>query len=383
MDIHLKRSLRKSIKRGHPWVYKDAIELKKPLKSKTEFVLLKDNKGLVSLGIYDSTSPIAFRALDFNPLKTNELEQELMRAFKKRSSLKDTKTDGYRLINGEGDGFSGLICDVYNQVAVLQFDGEGMEDFWRKTEVSKLLLKNFENLKTVLIKPRGGVGDLETVCGEELKDFDVLFCESGLKFKANLLKGQKTGFFFDQRDNRNYIKSFAKDKSLLNAFSYTGGFSVYAGAAEANKVFSLDLSPGAVSDAKDNWLLNDLDPEKHETLCEDAFDFFEKSDSKFDSVIVDPPSMSSSQKTKSKAVQKYIDLFSKASKRVNKQGDLVLSSCSSQITFEDFNDIITEALSSAQKNGKVLRVSGQGLDHPYPHFCPELRYLKFVHIVLD
>jgi 23S rRNA (cytosine1962-C5)-methyltransferase len=382
VEIQLKRNLRKSIKRGHPWVYKDSISLKEKTNETSSFASLKDNKGLITQGIYDSTSPIAFRALDFNPLKKNELLKEIEKASKKRASLKNFKTTGFRLINGEGDGFSGLICDVYNQTAVIQFDGSGMEDFWTKTEVSNLLLEKIEDLKTVVFKPRGG-GDLKLLSGDELESVNALFLENGLKFKVNLKLGQKTGFFFDQRDNRNYVKDSVGGKTLLNAFSYTGGFSVYAGASGKDKVVSLDLSPGAIEDAGENWLLNDLDPSKHEGVSADAFEFLESNTSTFDCVIVDPPSMSSSQKKKQRAVAKYTELFATAAKVVKPGGDLILSSCSSQISFEDFNEIVIEALSNAHKKGKILRFSGQGLDHPYPHFCPELRYLKFMHISLS
>ena len=381
MEIQLKRSLRKSIKKGHPWVYRDSLEFKKIIKDPSAFASLKDKKGLVTQGIYDSTSPIAFRALDFNPFKHSELEKEVEKTIAKRGSLRRLKSSGFRLINGEGDGFSGLICDVYDRVGVFQFDGVGMKHFWRKTNVQELILQKANPLKTIVFKPRGG-GALELLCGEELKSADVFFLENGLRFKANILKGQKTGFFFDQRDNREYVRNHMSGKTLLNAFSYTGGFSVYAGVGGVEKVVSLDLSPGAIEDAVENWSLNGLDPKKHEGISEEAFKFLSSNKAKFDSVIVDPPSMTSAQKTKKRAVAKYTELFSLAAKAVKPEGNLILSSCSSQISFEVFNEIIANALSEAQKKGKILRVSGQGFDHPYPHFCPELRYLKFIHISL-
>jgi len=382
MDLKLTKNLRKSIKRGHPWVYKDAIELKRPFNKPSSFATLKDQKGLVTQGIFDATSPIAFRALDFNPSKEESLKKSLQFCIDKRKSLKKTLTTGYRLINGEGDGFSGLICDRYSEVLVLQYDGPGMEDFWSGIKVSKLLIEMLEDVKIVVYKARGDES-LKHLFGEELKNDDVEFLENGLRVRANILKGQKTGFFFDQRDNRNYIKNNINGKTLLNAFSYTGGFSVYAGFAGLDKVVSLDLSPGAINDAKNNWLINDLESSKHEGLSEDAFKFFENNKTKFDSVIVDPPSMTSSQKTKTKAIQKYKALFASAANSVAKNGSLILSSCSSQIGFTDFEEIVIDSLSEAQKKGKVMRFSGQGLDHPYPHFCPELRYLKFMHLILD
>ena len=156
MEIQLKRSLRKSIKRGHPWVYRDSLEFKKIIKDTSAFASLKDKKGLVTQGIYDSTSPIAFRALDFNPFKHSELEKEVEKTIAKRGSLRRLKSSGFRLINGEGDGFSGLICDVYDRVGVFQFDGVGMKHFWRKTNVQEVILQKANPLKTIVFKPRGG-----------------------------------------------------------------------------------------------------------------------------------------------------------------------------------------------------------------------------------
>ena len=155
MEIQLERNLRKSIKRGHPWVYKESLVSKQNKKELfSAFAILKDNKGPVTQGIYDSTSPIAFRALDFNPLKDFELRVEIEKAILRRESLKKLSTSGFRLINGEGDGFSGLICDIYSEVAVLQFDGSGMEHFWKKTKVPQLLLQKIESLKTVIYKKK-------------------------------------------------------------------------------------------------------------------------------------------------------------------------------------------------------------------------------------
>ncbi len=396
MDIYLKRSLRKSIKRGHPWVYKEALEIPKSLKKLSDFVLLKDNKGFVAMGIYDSKGAIAFRSLDFNPLKLSELKPHLLSVITKRNRLNTSLTSGFRLINGEGDGFSGLVCDVYKHVCVVQFDGPGMKDFWLKTKVFELIAAHFENIKTVVYKPRCDE-DLVHLHGEALDSKIISFKENGLQFESDILNGQKTGFFFDQRDNREYLKNFLKEniteplksikkRTVLNAFSYTGGFSVYAGASESvSEVVSLDFSKGAVADAQKNWELNAFDLRIHKTLQIDAFEYFKnKKDAKrFDVVLVDPPSMSSSLETKQKAIHKYIELFSDAAAHVVKGGDLFLSSCSSQISFEDFNKIVIEALSLANKKAKVHRFSGQGFDHPYPHFCPELRYLKFIHLSLD
>ena len=199
----------------------------------------------------------------------------------------------------------------------------------------------------------------------------------------NLEKGQKTGFFLDQRDNRFYVRGISKNKSVLNLFSYTGGFSISAGLGGAARVASVDISKGAIETANENWTMNDLDSSKHAGLAVDVFDYLAKDTEIWDHIIVDPPSMSHSEERREIAIQKYTDLFAVAAKKVKPLGELSLSSCSSHVSFDDFFKIISEAMSQARRRGQILRVAGQGPDHPFPHACPELRYLKFVHLALD
>ncbi len=175
----------------------------------------------------------------------------------------------------------------------------------------------------------------------------------------------------------------SRGKTVLNLFSYSGGFSVNAGLGGALKVASLDISKGAIDLADRNWALNGLDKSKHEALCVDVFEYLNSAGESWDHIIVDPPSMSPSESKKEAAIAKYIEVFAAAAKRVTPNGDFSVSSCSSHISFEDFFQIIEEALSAARRTGQILRVSGQGSDHPFPHACQELRYLKFVHLALD
>jgi 23S rRNA (cytosine1962-C5)-methyltransferase len=200
---------------------------------------------------------------------------------------------------------------------------------------------------------------------------------------VNLEKGQKTGFFLDQRDNRDYIRQSSAGKTVLNLFSYTGGFSVYAGLGQAKKVASLDVSKGAIESSEEHWKMNGLDPSQHQGLCVDVFEYLNGEPEMWDHIIVDPPSMSHSEDQNAVAKAKYIELFAAAAKRVRKGGELSLSSCSSHITHEDFFEITNECLSMARRTGQILRVGAQGADHPFPHACHEFRYLKFVHLILD
>lgn len=396
MVIFLTRNLRKSLLQGHPWVYREALKIdKSPTNATSCLAVLKDaKKEFVAWGIYDPSGPLAFRVLSLKNKKPDflELENQIIHAATKRKSLLQTQTNAFRLINGEGDFLPGLVCDVYDSTAVLQFDGDSLKAFWTEEErlntISLVLQKVFQNIfnkaiKSIVIKERGASESLRLVWGKEVPP-QVEVLENGVKFNVKILEGQKTGFFLDQRDNRSYVRQMAEGKKVLNLFSYTGGFSVYAGLGQAKEVSSVDISKGAIAQAQENWQLNGLAPSAHQGHASDVYDFLndESLNKNWDMIIVDPPSMTHSEKQKPQAVAKYIDIFTLAAKKTAKGGDLIVSSCSSHISFDDFEMIISESLSKARRRGQILRVSGQGFDHPYLHAHPELRYLKFVHLNL-
>ncbi len=382
LKVRLKRDLRKNILRGHPWVYREAIEV---VRGETQLCELIDKKGkFVAWGFYDQKSPLAVRILSTKKKPPNQhfYEQRFRQAYSLRQNIMSSDTNGLRLFNGEGDRLPGLVCDLYDRVAVIQFDGQGSFDFWDQDFISNWILENTV-AQTVYFKPRRSEDKKPIIWGEALADDLVLIKENGQSFLVNIVDGQKTGFFFDQRDNRQYIKSISRGLSVLNLFSYTGGFSIYAGSGGAKEVLSVDLSKEALELANKSWEQTFNKKQGHDVEACDVFDFVKRATRTWDIVIVDPPSMSHSEKNRKSAIQSYIDLFAKASHLVSPQGHLVLSSCSSHVSFSDFLEIITEALSQARLTGRILRVSGQGADHPFPHFCDELRYLKFVHLILD
>lgn len=382
--LKLTRNLRKRLKQGHPWVYQDAFQvIKGDSAGKASFASIVDSKGEVCKGVFDPKSRLGFRSLNLKSLSREEIQSEVRRAYKIRKAFDPLKTNAYRLIAGEGDGFAGFICDVYDSVVVFQFDGASMEDFWLSLPLAEIILGLDEKFKTVVLKSRENKRELKILAGDDLESPILRFNENTVLFETDLAKAQKTGFFLDQRDNREYIRQISFGKTVWNIFSYTGGFSVYAGMGGAEKVYSVDISKGAIEQSVINWKINALDESKHEGMCVDAFEFLKNERLKADMLIVDPPSMTSSKDSKAIAFKKYTDLFSHAARNVKKGGDLILSSCSSQVSFEDFKEIVSEALSVAGKRGRVLRISGQGMDHPYPHACEELRYLKFMHINLD
>jgi 23S rRNA (cytosine1962-C5)-methyltransferase len=383
LKVKLSRNLRRSIQRGHPWVYKEGIVSPGP-QSRAQLCQVSDAKGELAWAIYDPHGPLSLRILSSEkaPPSAVYFERRFARAWALRSAVRTSETNAYRLFNGEGDLLPGLVCDMYGDVAVVQFDGQGPGEFWDRELISRWLITN-TGCKTVIEKNRrNSERAIELLAGPACEP-EVVIKENGVLFKVNLEKGQKTGFFLDQRENRQHVGLSSAGKSVLNLFSYSGGFSVYAGRGQACRVASLDVSQGAITLAEENWALNGLDPSKHTGLCVDVFEYLNGAPEMWDHIIVDPPSMSHSENQRDVAKAKYTELFAAAAKRVSPGGELSVSSCSSHVSFADFFAIIDEAMSLSRRRGQILRVSGQGPDHPFPHACHELRYLKFVHLALD
>lgn len=384
LKVKLGRDLRKQLLRGHPWVYSQSVD-NPPKVREAQLCEVLDKKGqFVVWGIYDPHSPLVVRSLSTEKKPPNKsfFEKRFSQSLELRKNFFSSETNSFRLFNGEGDRLPGLVCDIYDKVAVIQFDGEGPFQFWDQEFIAEWLLENTLS-ETVVYKPRFSDKKEPIFWGKRLESEVIEIKENGRHFLVNIIEGQKTGFFLDQRDNRLYVSQLSKESTVLNLFSYSGGFSIYAGSGGAQKVTSVDISQGALSLADEAWKKTGLNPEQHESCCEDVFKFIETESRKWSLVVVDPPSMTHSEKQKAKAVKAYVDLFSQSLRLVEKCGDICFSSCSSHISFEDFFDIINESLSKSRKTGRIHRISGQGVDHPFPHSCHEMRYLKFVHVKLD
>ncbi|HPI41782.1 MAG TPA: class I SAM-dependent rRNA methyltransferase, partial [Pseudobdellovibrionaceae bacterium] len=360
LKIQIKRNLRRTLMRGHPWVYRDALE-KNPTVEQAQLCQVLDSKNeALGWAMYDPHSPLALRimSLDAKPPNWLFFEKKFEQTFNLRKAFIKNDTDSFRLFNGEGDRLPGMICDVYGSIAVLQFDGKGPREFWDKNKISEWILKNTP-LLSVVEKVRKPTEEkiLQQLGGKPVNP-EIQIQENQVRFHVDLENGQKTGFFLDQRENRKYVQDCSHGKSVLNLFSYSGGFSVYAGLGGATQVASCDISAGAIILANANWALNNLPPETHRGLCVDIFDFLKTDRELWDCVIVDPPSMSHSEDQKARAQAKYIEIFALAAKKVKPQGHLFLSSCSSHISFDDFFEIINESLSESRRRGQILRVSG-------------------------
>lgn len=388
LTLRLNRDLSRTIKRGHPWVYANALRDLPRVPAGSQAVLLDNRKGQpVAVGFYDPGSPLAFRVCDTDGTATLDqrwAENRLKHALALRSFLRDQSTTGYRLFNGEGDGTPGLVADIYGETAVLKLDGAGPAGFWDVAEIATWLAKA-TGISGVYErrKERGREG--RVLMGPEPRE-PVPFLEHSLQFTADVIHGQKTGFFLDQRENRFLIRQLARDRTVLNVFAYTGGFSVAAGAGGATHVTSIDLARPAIEAAREHWRLNGLAESQHEAIATDAFDFLAESAAhrkRWDLTIVDPPSFAPNQESVAKAATAYQALIAGAARVTARGGLMAAASCSSHVDLTRFLSLCEEAVSEARRRGTILSIHGQPADHPSPLALPEFRYLKFVLLRID
>ena len=388
VNLTLARDRVRSLKRGHPWVFGEYLTAQ-PGAPAGSFALLRAKDGsVVAQGFYDHGSHLAFRACAVNPQRLDNqlIGSRLAQALGLRRQLFDQQTTGFRLLNGEGDGLPGLVCDLYGDAAVIQLDGSGPAGFWKLDAISEWLAVH-AGCTGVMRKRRAGEGEeISQVLRGQVAKSPADFVENGLRFEADLWKGQKTGFFFDQRENRERIRTLAGGRRVLNLFSYTGGFSLYAAAGGAASVTTVDSAKEAVAAAGRNWELNGFPAAQHEAVAADVFEFLQAAKSarrSWDLVIVDPPSFAPGKQHVDAAREGYIRVFASSLGVTTPGGSFAASSCSSRISPELFIEICEEAFSKAKRRGAVLGVFGQPADHPFPLACRELQYLKFVLFNVD
>ncbi|MFT6731363.1 MAG: 23S rRNA (cytosine1962-C5)-methyltransferase, partial [Glaciecola sp.] len=344
------------VQQGHPWVFSESIvKINDGAKTGDLAIIFgKRKNGMIGIGLYDAASPIRIKMIysDSKGVKIDDafFLRKIKDAYKKRLTLLQTDTTSYRLIFGENDGFPSLIADVYDSVLVVKLYSE-MWLPYLKTILEGLVVTS--GCETVVIRLSRG---LQQSTSHQLKDGDVVygvlenevveFVEHGVNFSANVIKGHKTGYFLDHRENRRQVGVLSKDKTVLDVFSYAGGFSVHALANGAKEVTSLDISEQALEIAIQNGELNDYTG-KHFTLAGDAFKILEQLISekkKFDVVIIDPPSFAKQQTEILLAKKKYAQLARLGEKLTAREGLLVLASCSSRVTATSFYDINEQTL---------------------------------------
>lgn len=380
--VQMGRDRTRTIKQGYPWIYRDWLK-ELPKAAAGTRALVRDRDGsLIAFGMYDPEGPLAVRicALDRERLDDALILGRLDAALELRRKLFDDKTNAFRLLNGEGDGVPGLTCDVYGEHAVLKLDGDGPAGFWDVEGVADWLVERM-GIGRVFLKHRSDAKTRGRAVRGDVPAEAVEFLENGKRFQADLVQGQKTGFFLDQRDNRQRIGALAKGKTVLNLFSYTGGFSVYAGVGGATDVTSVDVARPAMEEAERNWSLNGLPAGAHHPMAMDVFEFLEqaKKDKRaWDVVVVDPPSFAPAARHVEKAKAAYQALFTSAIHALSPGGIIALASCSSHISPAMFYELSEMALQKARRRATVLGIHGQPADHPFPLACRELEYLKFL-----
>ncbi len=384
VKITLNKGREDSVKRRHPWVFSGAINKVDGKITDGDLVDVLDYRGNYLATGFASTGSIAVKIVWFGPhaLPNDLWDVKLKKAFDLRQQLgfTDNKTSNtYRLVFSEADGLPGLIADYYNGVVVIQAHSTGMHLF--KQEIAEALLRLYDNKLTAIydksretLAKSGIVSEGDSFIHGSAKD--IIVTENSNKFIIDFIAGQKTGFFLDQRDNRKLLGSYAAGKKVLNAFSYTGGFSVYALKAGARHVTSLDVSRKAMDTLEQNLLLNTGFEGTNQSVVEDAKVWLQGMDKDFDIVVLDPPAFAKRQTDRHKAIQGYRYINTTALKNIVPGGLLFTFSCSQAISNEQFTGMIMSAALEAGRDAVIIHHLGHSADHPVSVFHPEGEYLK-------
>lgn len=382
--IFLKRGKEDSLKRFHPWIFSGAILRSDDNIAEGEIVRVLSSDGtFLAVGHYQIGS-IAVRVLSFRDIEIDEefWVSRLQSALEVRISLgiaDSPENNTYRLVHGEGDNLPGLIVDYYGKTAVMQAHSVGMHEY--RHEVCKALVKvmgdRVENVyykseTTLPYKAELGQQNGFIYGGSDENKTK----ENGLLFHVDWLKGQKTGFFVDQRENRSLLEKYAKGKSVLNMFCYTGGFSVYAMRGGARLVHSVDSSAKAIELTNANVELNFAGDRRHEAFCDDAFKFLDANDGKYDLIILDPPAFAKHRAALRNALKGYTRLNVKGFERIKPGGILFTFSCSQVVTKDNFRNAVFTAAAQAGRKVRILHQLHQPADHPINIYHPEGEYLK-------
>lgn len=385
--IQLKRGKDESLRRFHPWVFSGAIQRLDNGIEEGEVVRVVTEKGdFIAVGHYQRGS-IAVRVLSFCnvPIDDNFWQARLASALKMRDSIGLSSSDGqnaYRLVHGEGDNLPGLIIDVYNKTAVMQAHSIGMH--LQRHDIARQLMAVMDGrVENIYYKSETTLPFMEPENGFLYGgSADNIAMENGLRFYVDWLRGQKTGFFVDQRENRALLEQYARNRRVLNMFCYTGGFSFYAMRGGAELVHSVDSSAKAIELTNRNVELNFPGDQRHQAFCEDAFRFLESSSATHDSsfpydlVILDPPAFAKHRAALHNALKGYTRLNLKALEKMPAGSILFTFSCSQVVTKEHFRNAVFTAAALAGRKVRILHQLHQPADHPVNIYHPEGEYLK-------
>ena len=382
--VYLKKGKDESLKRHHPWVFSGALAyMDEGIKEGDTVRVISAEGELLGIGHFQ-LGTIAVRMLAFEDTEINNefWFDRLKKALAMRKAAGIAMNDDgntFRLVHGEGDQLPGLVVDCYGVTAVIQAHSVGMHE--ARMAICNALLRleglHIENIfyksETTLPYKAGVESENGFLVGGHADDVAV---ENNLKFHIDWLRGQKTGFFVDQRDNRLLLEKYSKGKRVLNMFCYTGGFSVYALRGGAELVHSVDSSEKAVDLTRQNVELNFPNDERHQAYCEDAFRFLEKTTGEYDLIVLDPPAFAKHRHALHNALKGYTRLNAKGIEKVKPGGIIFTFSCSQAVSKEQFQAAVFTAALRARRNVRILHQLHQPADHPISIYHPDGEYLK-------
>jgi 23S rRNA (cytosine1962-C5)-methyltransferase len=385
------------VRSGHPWLFADSIREQNRAGQTGELAVIYDRKDkFLAVGLFDPDSPIRVRILHAGKPQTIDAawwQARLAQTLARREGLFEATTTGYRLIHGESDGWPGLVLDRYDATLVLKLYTaawlsrleEILALFKEKIPCERIVLRLSRNIQAAAERRAPPRRDGEVVFSKPAvpeAGAPIIFQENGIRFEADVLRGQKTGFFLDQRENRAEVEKLSRGKNILNAFSFSGGFSVYAARGGAKSVTDLDLSAHALESAKRNFALNQNFPGvaacRHETVQADAFKWIESDAGKFDLIVLDPPSLAKRAAEREGAIRAYERLNALGIQKLARDGILVAGSCSAHVSAAEFFDAVRRA---AMKSGRKF-TELKTLQHPpdHPAGFKEAEYLKVIYL---
>jgi 23S rRNA (cytosine1962-C5)-methyltransferase len=390
LRLRLTAAAESIVRSGHPWVFSNSIREQNRDGETGELAVVYDrNDRFLAIGLFDPDSVLRLRVLHAGKPVTiddawwqSRLEQTIA-----RRSVLDQQTTACRWINGESDGWPALVLDQYEDVLVLKLYTAAwaprldlLVSLLRGTmQARRLVLRLSRNVQSYFTGRSWRDGQM--LFGTP-PDGPVIFRETGINFEADVLAGQKTGFFLDQRENRRIVETLSENARVLNAFSFSGGFSLYAARGGAQSVTDLDISPHALNSAKRNFDLNRSDARisrcRHETIQANAFDWLaENRDRQFDLIVLDPPSLAKRETERAGAIRAYEKLVASALSHLHARGTLVAASCSAHVSADEFFGAVRQALASSRRAFDVLRTTRHAADHPATF--PEAEYLKCIY----
>jgi 23S rRNA (cytosine1962-C5)-methyltransferase len=396
LRLRITAAAESAVRSGHPWVFCDSVLDLNRVGQTGELAVIYDRMDrFLAVGLFDPDSPIRMRVLHAGKPQTIDrawwqarLEQTLAR----RRDLFDMQTTGYRLIHGEGDGWPGLVLDRYDTTLVLKLYtaawlphlADTVALLKENVPAECLVLRLSRNIQS-FAEGRFQRCDGEIIFSQRAESefgAPVVFLESGLRFEADVLRGQKTGFFLDQRENRREVETLAQGRRVLNAFSFSGGFSVYAARGRAGAVTDLDISAHALAAAQRNFALNQNFPGvaacHHEIVQGDAFEWLADSAAKFDLVVLDPPSLARRATEREGALHAYERLATLGIARLAPDGILVAGSCSARVPAEKFFEVVRRAAAKSGRKFAELKTLRHPPDHPATF--KEGEYLKVIYL---